>query len=54
MKVVKEERNITCCGCRSHLTYISEDIETTWIGNKPFIRCPICGQRLFDLNPRII
>jgi DNA-directed RNA polymerase subunit RPC12/RpoP len=50
MKVIIEKRIITCCGCGTPLIYTSEDIETTWIGNKPFIRCPICGQKLFELS----
>ena len=54
MKVIVEERTITCCGCGSELIYTHNDIETTWISNKPFIRCPICGQKLFDFKPRII
>lgn len=52
MEVIKEERKITCCGCGSHLIYKNDDIETTWIGNKPFVRCPICNQKLFDLKPK--
>lgn len=52
MKVVKEERTITCCNCGSHLIYTSEDIEVVWIGSKTFVRCPICGQKLFDLKPK--
>jgi ribosomal protein S27E len=52
MKVIVEERTITCCGCGSHLIYTHDDIETTWIGNKTFVRCPICGQKLFDLKPK--
>ena len=52
MKVIKENKIITCCGCGSQLIYTSEDIETTWIGNKPFIRCPICGQKLFEISPK--
>lgn len=52
MKVIDKERNITCCGCGSYLIYTNEDIETTWIGSKPFVRCPICGQKLFDLKSK--
>ena len=52
MKVINEERTITCCNCGSRLIYTNDDIETVWIGIQSFLRCPICGQKLFDLKPK--
>lgn len=49
MEIIKENKTIVCCGCKSKLNYTYEDIEKTWIGKTPFLRCPVCGQKLFQI-----
>ena len=48
MQVINQEQTILCPYCFTEFKY--KDIETTFIGNVPFVRCPVCGQRLFNLN----
>lgn len=50
MQVINQEQTILCPYCKTELKYNYRDIETTFIGNVPFVRCPVCGQRLFNLK----
>jgi DNA-directed RNA polymerase subunit RPC12/RpoP len=54
MEVVKEEKIIKCWNCNTNLKYTPEDIETTWLCKSPFIRCPICNSKIFNLDNQIL
>lgn len=45
-----KQHNILCPYCKTNFKYDYKDVETTWIGNVPFVRCPICNKRLFELK----
>lgn len=49
MEVIEETKIVKCKDCHSQLKFTSKDIETTWITNDPFVRCPVCGNRIFIL-----
>lgn len=49
MEIIEESKIKVCCGCNSKLKYTHNDIEKTWFGNIPFLRCPVCGQMLFEI-----
>lgn len=50
MEIIKEEKTIKCWNCGTNLKYTHEDIETTWLCNSPFVRCPICKSKMFNLD----
>ena len=31
------------------IKYSTDDIELTWISRAAFVRCPVCGQKLFQI-----
>lgn len=47
MKVIKKDRIQICPYCNTKLSFNEDDIETTHIVNDTFIRCCVCGQRIF-------
>ena len=49
MEIIEESKITVCCGCNSKLKYTHNDIKKTWFGNIPFLRCPVCGQMLFEI-----
>lgn len=49
MEIINEEKIIKCCYCNTSLKYTPKDIETTFFNNMPYIECPICKSKLFNL-----
>ena len=49
MEVIKETKLKTCCYCGTKLRYDADDIRVAWITNAPYIVCPVCEHKLFDI-----
>ena len=49
MEIIKETKLKTCHYCGTKLRYNTDDIHTAWIINAPYIICPVCGHKLFDI-----
>ena len=49
MRIIEETKIRKCCNCKTELEYSRDDIELTWITKQPFVRCPVCGQKLFQI-----
>ena len=49
MEIIKETKLKTCCYCGTKLRYDADDIHVAWITNAPYIVCPVCVHKLFDL-----
>lgn len=49
MRIIEKTKVKICCNCRTEFEYSRDDIELTWITKVPFVRCPVCGQKLFQI-----
>ena len=50
MEIIVETKVKTCPYCGTKMKYTHEDIRLAWITEAPFISCPVCNNRLFDLK----
>ena len=50
MEIIVETKEKTCPYCGTKMNYTHEDIQLAWITEAPFIRCPVCNKRIFDLK----
>ena len=49
MRIIEETKIKKCCSCNTKFEYSTDDIELTWISRAAFVRCPVCGQKLFQI-----
>ena len=49
MEVIKETRLKLCSYCGTKLRYDADDIHVAWITNAPYIVCPVCEHKLFNI-----
>lgn len=49
MEIIKETKTKFCSYCGTKLRYDADDIRIAWITNAPYIVCPVCDHKLFDI-----
>lgn len=49
MEIIVETNVKTCPYCGTKMKYTYDDIQLAWVTKAPFISCPVCNNRLFDL-----
>lgn len=48
MKIITEEKKISCPYCHTKLVYTQNDIKVVCITRNPYIECPVCKHRIFN------
>ena len=49
MRIIEKTKIKKCCNCKTEFEFSTNDVELTWITKQPFVRCPVCGQKLFQI-----
>lgn len=52
MEVIEENKKLECHNCHCILSFTSKDIYTSGYYNTPYIRCPVCGIRIYEYHER--